>query len=302
MNTRFINTKISERKRFSIAVVLYTVSAAVILIAKGFFLPFIITLLLLGYASYVLMSSNFTNKPKDIGREDWQMVTMTEILRVQFQIKKMKQAPIPFAYTAGFGIFLTVFFIITGILFFILFESLQMVLSIICLYIIFFPFLWSSRVDRWYPSSLAQKLKEFDQILQYQYPKTIQIVPYLRFDQTEEGDKLPEDCKFSLTYTPESGKPIQDLVGIQIQLAHNTGPNGTVPYFYTVVITKGKDNSWRALAKFKADGFVCESDGDEEFGTLVIRQDTKIRSDAYHTKPDDVGRLLETSIRAVSSL
>jgi hypothetical protein len=302
MITRYVNTKMPDKKRYSIAVVLYALTALSILLFQSFYVSVIIALLLLGYASYLLISSNFTNKPKDIGREDWQMVTMTEIARVQFQIKKMKNAPVPFAYTIGFAVFLTVFFIAAAVLFFFLLKSTQLVISIISLYVIFFPFLWSARVDRWYPSSLASKLAEFDQILQFPYPKTITIVPYLRFDQTEDGDKLPEDCKFTLSFTPENGSPVPDLIGIQVQLSHNTGPNGTVPYFYTVVITKGKDRSWRILSKFNAEGFVCESGGDEEYGTLVIRQDTKIRSDAYHTKPGDVDRLLETSISAVKTL
>lgn len=302
MNTHYVNSKMAEKKRILIAITLYLLTSVSLLFIQGFFIPMILSLILLGYASYLFISSNFTNKPKDIGREDWQTVTMTEISRVQFQIKKMKKASVPFAFTISFGIFLTVFFIAAAFLSFFLLESLQLVLAVFCLYVIFFPFLWSARVDRWYPAPLASKLMEFDHILQYKYPKTISIVPSLRFDQTEEGDKLPEDCKFMLSFTPEDGTPISDLIGIQIQLSHNTGPNGTVPYFYTVVITKGKEKSWRVLSKFTADGFVCESDGDEEYGTLVIRQDTKKRDDGYHTKPADIDLLLETSINAVQTL
>ncbi|HPX27744.1 MAG TPA: hypothetical protein PLG87_13135, partial [Treponemataceae bacterium] len=184
MITHYVNTKMIDKKRYGIAVVLYALTAVGILLLQSFYAPVIISLILLGYASYLLISSNFTNKPKDIGREDWQMVTMTEIARVQFQIKKMKNAPVPFAYTIGFAVSLTVFFITAAILSFFLLKSTQLVVSIICLYVIFFPFLWSARVDRWYPSALAAKLAEFDQILQFPYPKTIKIVPYLRFDQT----------------------------------------------------------------------------------------------------------------------
>ncbi len=302
MNTRYVNTKMTEKARFITAASVYALAGLSLLFVEGVYLPLIISILLPAFTSFLLFSSNFTNKPKDIGREDWQQVTMTEISRVQFQIKKMKNAPVPFAYTAGFGVFLTVFFIAAGIFFYVMFTNTTLVFAVLCLYGIFFPFLWSARVDRWYPSSLAARLKEFDPILQYTYPKTVAIVPYLRFDQTEEGDKLPEDCKFMLSYTPEKGKPVEDLVGIQIQITHNTGPNGTVPYFYAVIITRGKDVSWRKLSKFSADGFVCEAGGDEEYGTLVIRQDTDMRKDGYHTKPDDINRLLETAVRAAELL
>lgn len=302
MITHYVNSTMSDKKRNTVAVVLYLITALSFLFLESFLINLVLALLLLGYTSYLLISSNFTNKPADIGREDWQTVTMTEIARIQFQIKRMKNASVPFAYTKLFAVFVTIFFIAAIFLFFILFENTQLILSVICLYLIFIPFLWSARVDRWYPAVLASKLAEYDQILQYPYPKTIKIVPSVRFDQTTQGDRLPEDCKFSLSYLPETGISIPDLIGIQIQLAHNSGPNGTVPYFYTVVVTKGRSKSWRTLSKFTEDGFVCESGGDEEYGTLVIRQDTKIRSDGYHTKPEDVNHLLKTSITAVQTL
>nr|MBP7479663.1 hypothetical protein [Spirochaetaceae bacterium] len=67
MITRYVNTKMPDKKRYSIAVVLYVLTALSILLFQSFYVSVIIALLLLGYASYLLISSNFTNKPKDIG-------------------------------------------------------------------------------------------------------------------------------------------------------------------------------------------------------------------------------------------
>lgn len=302
MKTHYKYTKFSEKQRIGVALLLYFFTALALFFVPSMMVNTIVALLFLGFAAALFSSSNFTNKPVDIGKEDWQVVTMTEIARVKFQIKKMKNAPIPFLYTIGFAIVITVLFVGAELFIFFALNNISLIVATMALYVIFFPFLWTARIDRWYPVPLATKLGEFEQVLQYSYPQSIQVVPSLRFDQTEEGDKLPEDCKFMLSYTPESGRDIKDLVGIQIQLTHNTGPNGSVPYFYSVVITKGREDSWRKLSKFESDGFVCESGGDDEYGTLVIRQDTKIRTDGYHTNIEDVNRLIETSIQAVSLL
>ncbi len=81
-------------------------------------------------------------------------------------------------------------------------------------------------------------------------------------------------------------------VGIQMQIAVNKGPNGKVPYMYAVFLCRGSGVSFQKISKMDFRAFIREPGGDEEYGTIVIRQKTD--SGGYHTTPLDCRRLYLT--------
>ena len=92
-----------------------------------------------------------------------------------------------------------------------------------------------------------------------------------------------------LPYTIELRRNPEDFVGVQFQIAVNSGPNGKVPYMYAVFLCRGKGKSFRSISEMDFGSFIVEPGGDEEYGTVVVRQQTT--GTGYHTDSSDCRRL-----------
>ena len=91
-----------------------------------------------------------------------------------------------------------------------------------------------------------------------------------------------------------------DFVGIQLQVAINKGPNGAVPYMYAVFLCRGKGATFRALSAADYGGYVTEAGGDDEYGTVVVRQQTS--GNGYRTTPAQCRHLVDTVVSRMRSL
>ena len=234
-----------------------------------------------------------TNKPKDQGLEKWKPVGAAEVdrlldafakarklrrssggrsvLRVLAGVLLMISVPISFGISGGAGL--------------VALDSL----------LFLFPAVFFGKVRVFTPGLIAQKLLGFEAIRSEPLPEGWVLTPYIRFDEDEEGQDIPEDLRFLLEPKKKSG----DLVGVQFQTAINNGANGPVPYMYAVVLTRGrKGPAYESLRDFSARGFEVERGGDDEYGTVVIRQSTG--GGGYHTKPDQCRKLFRLAVSAVA--
>lgn len=70
---------------------------------------------------------------------------------------------------------------------------------------------------------------------------------------------------------------------------------------YAVGLTHGQGNSWRKAQSLSLSGkFIVEAEGDDEYGTVVIRQNTDDRG--YHTTSDDCRTLITAVITILEKL
>ena len=70
------------------------------------------------------------------------------------------------------------------------------------------------------------------------------ITPYLRLDKDKEDHQIPEDIRLMV----EPRRKPADFLGVQMQVAVNKGPNGSVPYLYSMFLCKGKGETTRPSA------------------------------------------------------
>ena len=82
-----------------------------------------------------------------------------------------------------------------------------------------------------------------------------------------------------------------DFLGVQMQVAVNKGPDGNVPYMYSVFLCKGKGRTYEALSTERFGEYEHEPGGDTEYGYVVVRQKTS--GTGYQTTDADVRRLYE---------
>ncbi len=234
-----------------------------------------------------------TNKPKDQGLEKWKPVSAAEVdrlldafaragklrrasggrsaLRVLAGVLLMISVPVSFGISGGAGL-----------------VALDALLFL-------FPALFFGKVKVFTPGLIAQKLLGFEAIRSEPLPEGWVLTPYIRFDKDEEGQDVPEDLRFLLEPRKKSG----DLVGVQFQTAINKGPNGPVPYMYSVVLTLGrKGRVYDSLRGLSARVYDVERGGDDEYGTVVIRQSTG--GGGYHTKPDQCRKLFRLAVSTVA--
>ncbi len=234
-----------------------------------------------------------TNKPKDQGLEKWKPVGAAEVdrildafsragklrrasggrsaLRILAGVLLMISVPVSFGISGGAGL-----------------VALDALLFL-------FPALFFGKVKVFTPGLIAQKLLGFEAIRSEPLPEGWVLTPYIRFDEDEEGQDVPEDLRFLL----EPKKKAGDLVGVQFQTAINNGANGPVPYMYAVVLTRGrKGPAYESLRGFSARGYEVERGGDDEYGTVVIRQSTG--GGGYHTKPDQCRKLFRLAVSALA--
>jgi hypothetical protein len=228
-----------------------------------------------------------TNKPDDQGLEEWRPVTMAEIdrlddsLRETKKLRKLARAASP-AILSALAVPLLVLLALFGL------AAGRRDLAFAAFYAILFlvPSLFFGRVRVFLPADIAMKMPSFRAALAEERPEGIAVAPYLRFDKDPAGRDIPEDLRIML----ELKRPPADLVGVQIQAAVNKGPNGSVPYLYAVILTRGTAGPSYALARrLRAEGFEVEAGGEGEYGTVVVRQETS--GGGYYTSPDDCRRL-----------
>jgi hypothetical protein len=159
------------------------------------------------------------------------------------------------------------------------------------------PGLFFGKLKVFTPADMELKLPGFLAIMSEPLAKDYLLTPYLRFDKDEEGLDVPEDMRFML----EPVRKPADLIGVQLQAAINNGANGRVPYMYAVVLTRGTAGlSYRALKNLSVGKYTVEAGGDEQYGTIVVRQNTG--GTGYHTTPNHCVRLLSLMVKALEAL
>jgi len=249
--------------------------------------------IVLGWAPLLLR--RVTNKPKDQGLENWRPVTAAEVDRLLdtfAQAVKIRGKLGAGVALRAFGAFLLIVAIPVS---FAASAGGGLVALDAALFLI--PALFFGKVRVFTPGLIAQKLRGFQAILTEPVPEGYALTPYIRFDKDEEDRDVPEDLRFLL----EPKKKADDLVGVQFQTAINKGPQGPVPYMYAVVLTRGrKGPAYEALRNLSVRGFAVERGGDDEYGTVVIRQ--KTGGGGYHTTTEQCRRLFQVASEAVSSL
>jgi hypothetical protein len=315
---QFKHTGLSARPRFVIAMVFYTLAALLqFFMADGFFLLRLCSFVLLAVPFFFLSAKSFSNKIVDVGKEDWKPVTQKEIDRLQDRLANIRKVKTPIYYNKFFAIMLMIFFPFVLCMIWALFDP-PLIFIFIDLFLVFLPFFWFARVDKWYPADLAAKLAVFMPVITYSFGENYKLTPMLRFVEDKEGRKIPEDVRFMLEFSNfvcSDGKSQgvsnpadaeNGLLGVQFQATFNNGPNGKVPYLYAVFITKGGSRAWNALQQLSYKRFITEKTESEEngkvYGTVVLRLDTKSRADGYHTKSADVKQLAENVTKALANL
>jgi hypothetical protein len=234
-----------------------------------------------------LWARGFTNKPDDIGLEDWRPVTWKEIDRITENLAGSltlrKQLPFLASMRGAFvfsGIFILLAFIS------LMAESEFMAVAWLDGLLFLAVPLFTGTVQIWIPRDLMLKMACVRWTLGYKRPDWLVITPYLRLDKDKESHQIPEDVRLLL----ERRDKAADMIGIQMQVAINNGPNGAVPYLYAVALTRGTGATYQKLGKTHFQGYVTEQQTSGEYGTVILRQDTS--GTGYCTDESDCGRLL----------
>ncbi|MCL2319687.1 MAG: hypothetical protein FWC45_06350, partial [Treponema sp.] len=262
MNVEFLHTRLSLRARFVIAFLFYALAALLqILMVRGGG-PALGLFRFAGVGLFViplwfLKARSVSNKPgagktkADKARKTgspgetgmWKPVSMTDLDRLRDRIGAIRKAKIPAVYSVKFGIPVTFPFV------FLLFVAGFIIgaagaFAVIDLYLVFFPFFWFARVEKWVPG-IGGKIDVFGPVLEAKLPETLRLDVMLFFG---EAGGVPSDIRLMLAPGPGAPKEIRDeLLGAQFQVTYNTGPNGEVPYVYAVFITKGQGKIWQSL-------------------------------------------------------
>jgi hypothetical protein len=236
----------------------------------------------------VSWARNFRNKPMDVGQEGWQPASVREFDRIKSNIELTRQKGYSIIYRNGFGWFIAIVLLVFTFIFNGADNRLGALLCADAL-VLLLPFLFSGNVSLWTPLELAFRMRVFDPILSSEVAEggDIIITPYLKLDKDPEGHQIPEDIRLMV----EPRRKPQDFLGVQLQVAVNKGPNGSVPYMYSVFLCRGKGATYESLAAEKFPGYVHEPGGDKDYGYVVVRQQTS--GTGYHTTDADVRRIFE---------
>lgn len=232
----------------------------------------------------LLSAHPWTNKPEDLGEEDWQPSGEAELDRIADAFRSARKLKIPFWYRRGSGIPWTILLALAALLG----GGPLTPLGLVGLngLVLLWPTLHFLRVKVWVPRNFEMVVGALQAARSVPAPPGISITPYLRLDRDATGLRIPEDGRLMV----ERRGSAEDLVGIQVQAAINNGPNGAVPYLYAVVLTQGRGASWRKAQAFRRKGYEVEPGGDDEYGTVVVRQATG--GGGYHTGPKDCAKLM----------
>ncbi|HUJ75501.1 MAG TPA: hypothetical protein VL359_11610 [bacterium] len=234
-----------------------------------------------------MLAKGYRNKPMDISQEDWQPASVLEFDRIKSNLQQTRQKRYAVIYRSGFGWFIAVALFILAIIVggaagrrlggFVLADALVLLV----------PFLLTGNVRLWTPRELAFRMRVFEPILSSEQAEggDIIITPYLRLDKDKAGHQVPEDIRLMV----EPRRKPADFLGVQLQVAVNNGPNGAVPYLYSVFLCKGKGTTYQQVSKIDFGAYVTEPGGDKEYGYVVVRQKTS--GTGYHTTDEDVHRL-----------
>lgn len=230
-----------------------------------------------------LAAKNFRNKPLDIGKEDWQPASVLEFDRIKSNLQLTRQKRFSVIYRGGFGVFIAIVLFVAAI---IQGGSLGGTVCIDAL-VLLIPFLFTGNIKLWTPQELAFRMRVFEPILSSEPAEGGQIIitPYLKLDKDKEGHQIPEDIRLMV----EPRRKPADFLGVQLQVAVNKGPNGNVPYLYSVFLCKGQGRTYDMLSAARFADYVKEPGGDKEYGYVVVRQ--KTAGTGYQTTDADVRRL-----------
>ncbi|MFP4363070.1 MAG: hypothetical protein ACLFR1_04310 [Spirochaetia bacterium] len=250
-------------------------------------------IIILGYIP--IFAKHYTNKPKDLGFEDWQPASEREVNRIASNFSLTRKLKVPQYFNPGFGIF--AFLVLSGLgtFLFIIDSPLSGLLFVDAAFLLI-PFLFFGAIMIFVPKQLEMKMRSFSVILDATRPENIKITPYLRLDKDPEGRNIPEDIRLMI----EPKRKPSNFMGAQVQIAINNGPNGAVPYMYAVFLTEGTGQIYKKLSNMDFGRFIVEPQSDGDYGTIVIRQQTS--GTGYHTQPDDCRELYQTVLKTLERI
>lgn len=274
--------KLGLSSRLALAAGLFSAGAVMqVLLPWGLIPGF--ALIVAGYIP--LRLKPITNKPSDQGLEEWRAVSMAEIDKLADNLRESKAV---FGRSIGGAMLMATISIMVAVLagiFIAVKPDVSLILTDGLLFTV--PAMYFGKVRAFVPKVLSLKMPCFQAIFAEKPAEYIALTPYLRFDKDEGGRDVPEDIRLMV----EPKRKPDDFVGVQFQTAINKGPNGEVPYLYGVFLTKGRGESYRKLKGLSADGYEIEAGGDDDYGSVVLRQETS--GTGYATKPSDCLRLFE---------
>jgi hypothetical protein len=260
-------------------------------------LGFLIGVLLMVPGLIFMGARNFRNKPMDVGQEDWQPASVREFDRIKSNLQLTREKGYSVIYRAGFGWFVGVVLLAAAL---ILMGGGYRLAALVCAdaLVLLIPFLFTGNVSLWTPQELAFRMRVFEPILSSEPAEggEVIITPYLKLDKNSQGQQIPEDIRLMV----EPRRKPADFLGVQLQVAVNKGPNGSVPYLYSVFLCKGKGPTYQALSSARFSDYVHEPGGDKDYGYIVVRQ--KTTGGGYATTDADVRRLYEMVKKTLLSM
>jgi hypothetical protein len=266
-----------------------------VLLTGGF--GFLIGVLLMVPGLFFMGARNFRNKPMDVGQEDWQPASVREFDRIKSNLQLTREKGYSVIYRAGFGWFIAVVLVVAAL---ILTAGPYPLAALVCAdaLVLLIPFLFTGNVSLWTPQELAFRMRVFEPILSSEPAEggDVIVTPYLRLDKNSQGQQIPEDIRLMV----EPRRKPADFLGVQLQVAVNKGPNGSVPYLYSVFLCKGKGATYQGLSSARFGDYVHEPGGDKDYGYVVVRQ--KTTGTGYATTDADVRRLYDMVKKTLLSM
>jgi hypothetical protein len=285
MEMKFVVPKLAFPARLAVFAVFAAAGLAVQILLPGG-PAFLLGALVMVPGLVFMAAKSFKNKPLDIGQEDWQPASVREFDRIKSNLQLTRERGYSVIYRAGFGWFIAVVLVVGALIFRGAGYRLGALMSMDAL-VLLIPFLFTGNVSLWTPQELAFRMRVFEPILAAEPAEggDIILTPYLRLDKDKEGRQIPEDIRLMV----EPRRKPADFLGVQLQVAVNKGPNGNVPYMYSVFLCKGKGETYEALNALRFGDYLKEPGGDKEYGYVVVRQKTS--GTGYATTDADVRRL-----------
>ncbi len=272
------------------------VSFVLIGIAIQFFFIFpghmVLGFLIIGLSGMLMIGASYTKTPKDLGFEEWKPVTMKEFDRLLNNYAEIKKARIPLVLKKkpARAVFFVLALVMIFIFMFIYFSTERggiLVVGVDIL-LILYPLFLSGNILIHAPKDMEMKLDRFRAVIEdLSGTEDTRVTPYFRFDKDSAGKLIPEDVRLMV----EPKRKPADLIGAQLQVSINKGPNGPVPYMYAVIlaqeggssISRMKKMQWSLKYEGRSRGrtMISEPGGAEGFGYIVVRQPTE--SGGYET-------------------